>query len=215
MKDTIQKTHRLSIAALLFVAIIIIGFITLRKPDFEFKVSIDQALEQVLSFEDELSPEEAEDLISNKTVAFQFVDLRNPYEFAKGHIENAINISGKNLLADESIAFFDQMKSDEVVVVVYGYDQSEANGSWMLLKQLGYSNVKILLGGYGYFSGETYDMFSESEIPQYLVEEPKLNFAEIMENLSDGTGAARKAEPKVEMVIPVRKRKNSKVEGGC
>lgn len=215
MKDTNQRTNRLTIAALFFVAIIIIGFVTLRKPDFEFKLNPEQTLEQVLSFEDEMTPEEAEDIIWDSKPGYQFVDLRNPYEFAKGHIENAVNIPGKSIFSDESMEFFNKMLHDSMIVVVYDYNQSMANGPWIVLKQLGFENVKILLGGYGYYSGETYDMFYESEIPQYLVEEPKFSFAEIMEELSSSEGIDQSGNAQTEVVIPVRKKKKSAVEGGC
>ena len=215
MKDTNQRTNRLSIAALFFVVIIILGFLTLRKPAFEFKVPIDQALEQVLSFEDEMTQEAATEIVTNKVGGYQFVDIRNPNEFAKGHIETAINISREDLFASENVVFFDRMSKDSVTVILYGYDQSEANGSWMILKQLGYQNVKILLGGYGYYSGATYDMFSESEIPQYLVEEPKFDFAALMEKLSNGSTVTKTENNSTEVVVPERKKKKSKVEGGC
>jgi len=85
----------------------------------------------------------------------------------------------------------------------------------MMLKQLGYKNVKILLGGYEYYSGEKYNMFSESEIPQYMVEQPKYNFAALMEELSDGNSAIKPGNNHTEVIIPERKKKKSKVEGGC
>jgi rhodanese-related sulfurtransferase len=215
MKDTNQRTNRLSIAVFFFVIIIVIGFVTLSKPDFEYQISTDQALEYVLSYDDEMSPEEAEDIIWNQTAGYQFVDLRNPYEFIKGHVENSINIPSQGILTDENIAFFEQMSQDSLTVVLYAYDQTEANGPWMILKQLGYHNVKILMGGYGFYSGETYDIFSESEIPQYLVEEPKYNFAEIMENLSSGAVSMDSDDSQPEVVIPSRKKKKSVIEGGC
>ncbi len=213
MKDTNQRTNRLSIAVFFFVLIIVIGFVTLSKPDFEYQITTAQMLEQVLSFDDEMSPEEAEEIIYDEVSGYIFVDLRNPYEYAKGHIENAINIPSVSLLNDENTAFFERLQKDSIIAVLYDYDQTEANGPWMLLKQLGY-DVKILLGGYGYHSGETYDMFSESELPQYLVEEPKVNFAELMETLSEG-GNTIVNEVQAEIVVPIRKKKKSVVEGGC
>ncbi len=215
MKDTNQRTNRLSFAVFFFVIIIVIGFVTLSKPDFEYQASIEETLEYVLSYDDEMSPEEAEEIIWEQTAGFKFVDLRNPYEFIKGHVENAINIPGKSILMDENIAFFDQMSQDSITLVLYAYDQTAANGPWMILKQMGYNNVKILLGGYGYYSGETYDMLSESEIPQYLIEEPKLNFAELMENLSSGTLDMNANMEQPEVVIPTRKKKKTVIEGGC
>ena len=215
MKDTNQRTNRLSFAVFFFVIIIVIGFVTLSKPDFEYETTPEETLEYVLSYDDEMSPEDAEDIIWNETAGYQFVDLRNPNEFIQGHVENAINIPGQSVLTDENIAYFDQMSEDSLTVILYAYDQTEANGPWMLLKQLGYNNVKILLGGYGYYSGETFDIFSESEIPQYLIEEPKYNFAEIMETLSSGAVNMVADDAQPEVVIPTRKKKKSVIEGGC
>ncbi len=213
MKDTNQRTNRLSFAVFFFILIIVIGFVTLGKPDLEFRLNTEQALEQILSYEDEMSPEEAEEIIWDEIGGYIFVDLRNPYEFAKGHIDNAINIPSVSILSEENKAFFDRTLKDSTTVVLYDYDQTEANGPWMLLMQMGY-NVKILLGGYGYYSGETYDMMSDSEIPQYLIEEPKFNFAEIMETLSAG-GNSVVVDTQAEVLIPTRKKKKSVVEGGC
>ncbi len=213
MKDTNIRTNRLSIAVLFFVAILLIGFITLSKPDFEYGFTTSETLDQILSMEDEMTPDEAKEIVFDETPGYKFIDIRNPYEYVKGNIEGSVNIPFQNFLADENTEFFDEMLEDSITLVVYGWDQTEANSSWMILKQLGYSNVKILMGGYGFYSGETFDMYSESEIPQYFVEEPKYNFLEIMESMA---GGAIIEETKVyEKVVPVRKKKKSVVEGGC
>ena len=214
MRDTNLRTNRLLIAVLFFVAILLIGFITLSKPDFEYGFTATETLEQILSFEDEMIPDEAMEIAYDETAGYKFVDIRNPYEYVKGNIEGSINIPFQNFLADENVEFFDQMMQDSITLVVYGWDQTEANAPWMILKQLGYSNVKILLGGYGFYSGETFDMFYESEIPQYFVEEAKYNYVEIMESFANGS-AIEQSSDKYEMVIPVRKKKSSVVEGGC
>ncbi len=214
MKDTNLKTNRLSIAVLIFVSLLVIGFITMSKPEFEYKLTLEQSLEQILSLEDEMNPDELMEIIDSETKGYKVVDIRNPYEFVKGNIQGSKNIPYQNLFAKENIEFFDQMKKDSVTVVLCGYDQLEANGSWMLLQQLGYSNVKVLQGGYGYYSGETFDMFSESEIPQYFVEEPKYSFVEIMDKLTSGS-IIEDEKVEYESIIPTRKKKETVIEGGC
>jgi len=214
MKDTNLRTNRLSIAVLFFVAILLIGFITITRPDFEYGVTVAETLETLLSFEDEITPDEAMEIVFDETPGYKFIDIRSPYEFVKGNIEGSVNIPFQNFLADENVGFFDDMLKDSVTLVVYGWDQTEANGPWMLLKQLGYRNVKILMGGYGYYSGDTYDMFYESEIPQYFVEEPKYNYLEIMESFANGS-SIEETSGNYEIVIPLRKKKKSVVEGGC
>jgi 3-mercaptopyruvate sulfurtransferase SseA len=103
------------------------------------------------------------------------------------------------------------MKKDSVTVILYGKDQLEANGPWMLLRQLGFDNVKVvLLGGYDYMADEDINYYEMHEIPLYLVEEPLINYAEFIENatLNSGQVDQQKEEPK--QITPVkRKKKNS------
>jgi rhodanese-related sulfurtransferase len=214
MKNTNQRTNRLSIAVLIFVAILIIGLVSISKPEFEYQYSISETLDQILSLEGEMTPDKLMELVYDESPGYKVVDIRNPYEFVKGSVVGSINIPFQNFLAEENIEFFDKMKKDSITVVLCGWDQTEANGPWLVLKQLGYSNVKILLGGYGYYSGKTVDMGSESEIPEYLVEEPKYSFVDIMNDLTNGA-VVEEATVKHESIIPMRKKKKAVVEGGC
>ena len=101
-----------------------------------------------------------------------------------------------------------------MTVVLYGQDQLEANGPWMILRQMGYENVKVLMGGYHYFTTGPLDFYDMPEIPKYLVEEPAYDFYGVMETL----GSRQPDEiisDQPEVVIPTRKKKESVVEGGC
>jgi hypothetical protein len=51
------------------------------------------------------------------------------------------------------------------------------------------------------------------EIPEYLVEEPKYDFAAIIENAGLDQGSTPSDEP--EVIIPTRRKKKTVVEGGC
>lgn len=74
------------------------------------------------------------------------------------------------------------MKKDSVTVILYGKDQLEAYRTWMLLRQLGFDNVIVLLGGYDYMADEDINYYDMHEIPLYLVEEPLINYAKFIEN---------------------------------
>ncbi len=56
---------------------------------------------------------------------------------------------------------------ESLTVILIAETQSEANGPWMLLKQLGYNNLKVMLGGWNYYANpiDPYDM---PETPPYL-----------------------------------------------
>ncbi len=133
-----------------------------------FALSLEEALGLALSSDYKIAPEEGTKLIGSSE--YTFVDVRPASEYAKGHLEGAINIPLQNLLDEESREFFSQSSK---AIVVYGKDEAEANGPFMLLRQLGYENVKLLEGGYQYQQAP--------DSVQYLPpEQPHYDFAAIM-----------------------------------
>lgn len=79
----------------------------------------------------------------------QLIDVRPASVFAKGHPENAINIPVRQLLDQQSLEIFDQLKKNGQQAVLYGTDELQATAPWLLLQQLGYSNLHLLKGGAG------------------------------------------------------------------
>ena len=85
----------------------------------------------------------------------------------------------------------------------------------MILKQLGYNNFKVLLGGYHYFTTGPLDIYDMPDVPAYLVEEPAYDYLGIMETMGSMSGNSNASSDQPEVVIPARKKKSSAVEGGC
>jgi len=213
MKDPLSFTKRLIIAAVIVVLVIIIGLLTMYHPRLKYQISSADALTESLKLEDEIFPDEVLWIIADSLPGYMIIDLRNPYDFASGHIETAVNIPVPDLLLPEHIDFYKELAEDSVQLILYGNDQLEANGPWLLLKQLGFNNMKVMLGGYDYYVDQP-DMYDLPDIPEYLVEEPLYNFAEIIENAS---AASIDDESTItqETIIPVRKKKTTVIEGGC
>jgi len=67
-----------------------------------------------------------------------FIDVREPYEFAKGYVEGAINIPPAELMGGAS-ALKGIEKDTELVL--YCLSGSRSNTSMNILRQLGYSNL--------------------------------------------------------------------------
>lgn len=214
MKE-LKKTRRLTIASILFVLIIIIGFLTFRKPEYTYKLSTQEMVEQLYNIDTEMLPDEAMEIISYGDTASVLIDLRNPYEYQNGFLGEAINIPVSDILLEESIAFFDAMQADSIIVILYANTQLDANGSWMLLHQLGYSNVKILLGGYDYLTDENIDYYDMPEIPEYFVEEPVIIFSEVISNMSSQSYNQTETESKPQNIQPIKRKKKAVAEGGC
>lgn len=209
-------------------AIILIGLFTLHKPEFEYTMSLDETHQYVMVPGDEIYPFDAMQILQEDKPGFQFIDLRNEYEFNLGHLPNAINIPQYSLLKEDFTDMLEGLEEDSVMIVLYGRDQSQANGPWMLLKQLGYKNVRLLMGGYNYYAALQDSNFVENEIPRYYTEQNWYDYQSIIDKVvadaqealtkneaSTELQAAPKPKPQPEPVIPVKKAKQAVIEGGC
>ncbi len=205
--------NKLLIVVIAFVLLIILGIISVKKPGLYYEMTTEQALENALSYMDEVFPEDLVYIVENSTPGYQLVDVRTPYDFLKGHIATAVNIPSNILLEEDNLDFLRGLDKDSVIIVLYGNNQSQANCPWMLLRQLGLENVKVLLGGYDYFHASITDPYGIEDLPSYLVEDAKYDFNELIQS-----NVASEFSPDVsapEVVIPKRKTKKAAVEGGC
>lgn len=214
MKE-LTKTRRLTISTIVFVFILVIGFLTFRTPNLVYELSPESTIEELYNIENEMIPDEMMDILAYGDSNVVLIDVRDPYEYDKGYLGEAINIPVSEILMEKSISFFQEMKKDSVIVILYGQDQLDANGPWMLLHQLGFYNIKILLGGYDYLANEEIDYYDMPEIPLYLVEEPQINYAEFIENASSNSGQINEQIEEPKQIAPVKRKKKVVAEGGC
>lgn len=214
MKE-LTRTRRLTIITIIFVFILILGFLTFSKPEFIYKLTPEETLTELSNKENEIPPGLVSEILSKKDQSFVFVDLRNPYEYGRGYIGEAINIPVSEILTNESISFFEDKQSNSVAVVLYGKDQLEANGPWMLLKQLGFGNVKVLLGGYDLISKKGKNMTYNPEMNEYQVEQPVANFAESLNNSLSPHAETSNDDNFTKQIIPIKRKKKTATAGGC
>ena len=198
---------------IIFLVIIIIGLITIRKPDLKYQLNPQQTVELVTLGEYVMYPYELEDILSGAIDTVLLIDIRDRFEFGRGHIEGAENISAITLLTHENIQRLEQLKEDGMTVVVYGNDQLQANGPWMLFRQLGFDNVKILLGGYDFYKEWKDDLGAIYYEDSFLLGSPCYNYAEVAESAK-----VTRQDSENEIKTPVnvqRKTKSKAAEGGC
>lgn len=212
MLEHSKNPKRLTVAFFIFVFILIVGLITIKRPNLIYRESPYTMVETILSMSDEITPEEAQYLAESDPKCV-FIDIRNPYDYIKGHLPNAVNIPLNNLINEEYLNKIDSYLQDSMTVVLYGNDQTQANGPWMILKQIGYKNVKVMLGGYNYLSkkpsGDTED------VPAYYVEDPRYDFAQIVKETETGQVQKTQTNKKSIPVVPKRRKKKTAVSGGC
>lgn len=209
-----KKSNNLIIGAVVFVVIILIALISISQPEHPYELSQKEALELALtSNEMEIIPEELQFLKEDNSVKLHFVDLRSPGEFQKGHIEGAVNIPRSSILSEENMEFFESLDSANVAII-YGSDQIQASGPWMILRQLGINNIKMLRGGYNYYSTSSLDIYDMPETPAYMIEVPQYDYVQIVEQ-TPGIGDVTVETEGPAQVIPVRKKKTQRAAGGC
>ncbi|MCB0806923.1 MAG: hypothetical protein KDC05_14085 [Bacteroidales bacterium] len=207
MKE-LTKTRRLIIVSIIFVFVLVIGLITFRKPEYKYQVSVEAMLQEVNNPEFVLAPETLKNIDN-----IILVDLRNTYSFNKGTLDDAINIPVSDILLKENTAMFDEWEKQGTIVVLFAEDQRAANAPWMLLRQMGYSNMRVLAGGYSFVTATTEDIKVEALKSMLSAEKPALDFAEFMEETSGGESIKTQTEPV--NVIPIQRTKKTVTAGGC
>jgi len=195
--EELKRTRRITIGVFAFIAVIIIGLATLKKPKDIYQFSPQEMNEELLLVY-QVTPEEAINLVRD-TVNYVFVDVRSIYDFEKGSISNAINIPIPMLLDDDNKELFNQWKKDSVTVVFYGNDQLQANAPWMLMYQLGYTNTKVLLGGKNYLDKQKASLLTENST--FEMENPAVDFKAVIAKGNVGQKSVTTVAPKKKVVV--------------
>ena len=192
----------------IFVVVIIAGLLTLTNPRLKYALTPEQTVLLAASDNGGISPDKLDNILTGSTVNAEVIDIRNHYEFARGHISGAKNISAVELLEKDNIKWLKELQKDGFIVIIYGQDQMQANGPWMVFRQLGFDNVNVLLGGY-----QHYLAFKNSEVKTYSPDKAEFNYAEVARVSS--FGGENDNKPAKKTTIVRRKKKGAAVAGGC
>jgi rhodanese-related sulfurtransferase len=203
MKE-LEKTKRISIATTLFILIVIIALLVYKRPKYFYTVNPEHTLEKLVTKDYFVSLNE----IDNPN--YVLIDVRNQYEFQKGHLNNAINIHTPVLLITANFYFFEELKINNKIAILYGKNPTEANSLFMLLYQLGFE-AKILT---------VENNYSQNKLITKSVNIEKEE-ADINSFIKESIKKAKAVKKKVVIVkppkkiIPIKKKKKMPVEGGC
>jgi len=113
-----------------------------------YKLSASQLLNEANTRTQYLAPETVADLLVKKDESLQLIDVRSKDEFEKFSLPGAVHIAMADLLSEDNLSQFDQ---DVKMNVLYANSTVVANEAWMILRQLGYSNIYVLEGGLNYW----------------------------------------------------------------
>ena len=203
MKE-LEKTKRISIATVLFILVVLIAVLSYKRPKHIYSINAQNTLEKIESADYFVSLNEI-----NNTENF-LIDIRNQFEFEKGHLENAINIYAPEILNKQNSEIFDQFKEDDKTAILYGTNPNEVIAPYLLLYQLGNNNIKILAAEISY---------SQNKLITKYVEIEK-SVADVNAFINESVKkAAVKPKPIIKKVprkvLPIKKKKKRAPEGGC
>ena len=153
-----------------------------------FKLPVQDSVQALLFANEATMPEEIIEAVEKDSGAVVLVDIRTPVEFAEGHLLNAVNIPAQHVLDP---AAKKRWKDEKTVFYLYGATQLEANGPWMVLSQLGYTNIRVLQGGLAYFAD-----FADSSFLKLEDETARYNYAEIFSKNTEEIQKAKAPAPK-------------------
>lgn len=205
MKE-LEKTKRISIASVLFILVILIGLLAYKRPKHLYTENTKNTLEKITT----------ENYFTNladlKDQNIVLVDIRSQFEFEKGNLENSVNIYAAEILEDTNFDFFKELNNNNTSIVLYGNTPNEVITPFMLLVQLGITNIKILTSEITYsqnkiISKDVEIEKSKNDITAFINESIKI--ADKNAEISTATVIKPKS------VIPIAKKKKRPVEGGC
>jgi|JI8StandDraft_1071087.scaffolds.fasta_scaffold06191_4 rhodanese-related sulfurtransferase len=200
----LTKTNRITFGVIIVLVILLLGFLFLKPVKYAFNTTLDKEIADLKVADYQISPQALAQALLKKDASMVCVDVRSPFEFAKGHLPEAQNIYKVNLFTDDQIEFFKDLKKGNKTAVLYGGSASEANVPFMILKQMGIDNVKYLTVGYEVMKSGNWTEIA-ANTTQYNDETPVVDFAKFISDAqvqNQHTVTATDNAPKPEISKP-------------
>ena len=194
-----------------FVLVLVIGFLTRPKPILTYNKTMSESVEALSDSEAYFYPWELENVIAGKPDNIVLFDIRDNFVYGQGHIPGAENMSANNLTSEENIDRLKDLNERGVTVVLYGDNELQANGPWMLFRQVGFENIKLLKGGYSYYKEHQNDLSASKNDDAYLKGTARYDYAE-MAAPKDGASINESENKPVQVQ---RRQKSNVAAGGC
>lgn len=215
MKEFVKK-NIIALLALIIVVIIVAAVVIRNAGQVEYKGNLNNALVLLSNDKGEIAPAALKQMLQDKSKTIIPVDIRSEIEFSRGTVEGAVNIPAYDLLGKRSLKFFRKLGRENGQAVLFSTTQSEANGAYMLLKQVGIENVSILQGGFELYSRMPLaDSVLNAKVPVWANEICRIDTAAMKAPKTDkaGTAGAPKQDKPKQTVAPVKK--EASTGGGC
>ncbi len=197
---------------ILFLLVIVVGFITMKRPLLNYEISLQQTTKILKDTSNNcFYPYQLADVLNHKNKNVVLIDLRNKYAYGLGHIPGAKSIPAFDLTHKENVDLLKGYKKNGVSVVLYADNQLAADGAWLFFRQVGFCNVRFLLGGYNYYKAHKDNLEQTKSDDSYLKGIARFDYAKVASTKAVTTTLQKTRKP----VIFHRKKKVSVAAGGC
>ena len=159
MKE-LSNTKRLTYATVFFILLIIVVLLSIKRPAFNYEITPAQLHEEMATNDYQLTPYEADELLRSKGDQTFLIDIREQYS-TSDHLTGALHISKIDLLKKESRNLLDDK---DKTFILLGENEQDATSAWMLLRQIGFENIKVLSGTYNCLANVDKDSNPENYI---------------------------------------------------
>lgn len=179
----------------------------------QYKLTADELLEEAVSYEPYIHPDNVADMLINEDPVLQLIDVRTPDEYEKFHLPGAINIPLPDLLSEEYEDLIDQ---DTKMNVFYSNGSLKSNEAWMITRQLGYKNNYVLQGGLNYWA----EVIMNPEAPDQTSPDEEIAKYNFRKGASQALGGGTIEKNEVDIKVPPKpvikkKPERKRVSGGC
>ncbi len=202
---------RTLIALSALAIIIVVGFLTMSKPLLTYKLDMNESISELDKTDALFYPWQLDSFLTNKMQNVVLFDIRDNFTFGQGHIPGAENMSANDLTEEKNIERLEDLDQKGITVVLYGEDQLQANGPWMLFRQVGFNNIKVLAGGYQYYVENKDNLIAAKTKDDFLKGVPRYDYAKMAAPKDGAEISVAEKQP-----VTVRRRaKTGAAAGGC
>lgn len=188
------------------VAIVIIIAIALNKTDLPYKLTAQQALEELKNKDNSIDPSSNTLKVDAKTV---FIDVRNSLDYEFKHFDQAVNVPAEKILTGDYLESIREMEENGSTIVLYGAVPQQVAGPWLLLKQVGITKVKM-------YNGSFEQLISETPLPVAVYNEvPVIDTALLTKTEEPVKSSAPVSKAPKKEVVPVKVQPKAESGGGC
>ncbi len=197
---------------ILFLLVIVVGFITMKRPLLNYEISLQQTTKILKDTSNNcFYPYQLADVLNHKNKNVVLIDLRNKYAYGLGHIPGAKSIPAFDLTHKENVDLLKGYKKNGVSVVLYADNQLAADGAWLFFRQVGFCNVRFLLGGYNYYKAHKDNLEQTKSDDSYLKGIARFDYARMASSKAVTSASQKQKKP----VVFHRRKKVAVAAGGC